>query len=266
MNDEFGLLYARVERACSHRNEMWSIQAKHLQTHPIEHSVEKDNDRIVFKLQAPAPFPVEASVVFGEWLYNLRAALDGLFYELMVHETRQDPPPNAGQLAYPLFTSPEDFAARAKLKRLSERLCKAIECTQPYHATGGHTGSALWWIHELARLDRHRRGHLLVWRITDFKLDLPLEAIDVAHSRICDRFAAYIRHEQQLELARIVLNPGFDPGPDDGIGIYRKIQFDIPDWVARSPRTYAQWSLDDRMANAEEVVYKTIESFESYLS
>ena len=141
--NEFRRLVARVERAASHRHELWSLGAEHLKANPIERRVVSNGDIRSFRLHATAPVPTELSLIFGEWLYQLRAALDGLMYEIVVRETKLDPPPNAGRISYPLCRSADAFAS-CNTYGVSDRLRRAIERTQPYHATGGFSGSALW--------------------------------------------------------------------------------------------------------------------------
>ncbi|MCQ9125550.1 hypothetical protein [Corynebacterium amycolatum] len=259
--NEFRRLVARVERAASHRHELWRLGAEHLKANPIERRVVGDGDIRSFRLHATAPVPTELSLIFGEWLYQLRAALDGLMYEIVVRETKLDPPPNAGRISYPLCRSADAFAS-CNTYGVSDRIRRAIERTQPYHATGGFSGSALWWIHELARIDRHRRGHCLVWRIVELQVNSNSPAIDTSRCGVCNRFEAFIRGDEELEAAWIALRRGIELNSNDGVDITWRLQFDVADWVQRIPRSYGVWSLDDRMANAEMYLSKTIELFE----
>ena len=263
-NKHFDVLLERVQRATTHRDEMWHIASEHLKAHPVVKHIDRRPNEQIIMVESTHPFPPALSVLFGEWLYNLRAALDGLFYELVVYDTATDPPPNAGRLSYPMTTSPASFHERIP-SALSERMREFIEATQPYHSTGGHLGSALWWINELARLDRHRRGRSLTWRVIELEVNGPSLAIDASRTRICDQFAAFIRDDEQLELARIAIKPGFTPQRDDGIDVSWTIQFDVPEWVQRSVRSYGAWSMDDRMANAELTVHETVQFFRRHL-
>lgn len=243
---------------------MWHIASEHLEAHPVVKHIDRRPDEQIIMVESTYPFPPALSVLFGEWLYNLRAALDGLFYELVAYDTASDPPPNAGRLSYPMTTSPASFHERIP-SALSERMRELIEATQPYHSTGGHLGSALWWINELARLDRHRRGRSLFWRVIDLNIQVSSSAIDPSRTRVCDQLDAFIRNDKQLELARIAIRPGFTPEVDDGIDVSWTIQFDVPEWVQRSVPSYGAWSMDDRMANAEFTVHETVQFFRRHL-
>ncbi|MCQ4611863.1 hypothetical protein [Corynebacterium sp. CCUG 51687] len=263
--DGFDVLLERVDRAAEHRETMWAVSSEHLQAHPVTHSVKRRNNEHVMVLHNPGPLPARLTVLFGEWLYQLRAALDGLMYEVMVLDTSQDPPPDAGRLSYPLARTEDGFRNLVP-RKLSEKTRRLVESTQPYHATGGYRGSALWWLHELSRLDRHRRGHLLVWRVINLHVQSNSPAVDETRSRVCDQFEAFIWRDQDLELARIATLPGALTDGDPGVHINWEVQFDVAEWVQESVASYGAWSLDDRMANAEYCVRKIIEVFRDQLT
>ncbi|HEX7290589.1 MAG TPA: hypothetical protein VF250_05600 [Conexibacter sp.] len=111
----------------------------------------------------PVDFPGnELALEFGEFLYQLRAALDSLIYETAVVVSGQDPPPNAEDLEFPIRPSETSFnnAAR-KIAPLADHHKVWIEEMQPYHRehrTDGLqlTAQILDAINDLARKDRHR--------------------------------------------------------------------------------------------------------------
>lgn len=248
------ILFTRVERAAAHREELWAIATEYLKANPITSSIDHRENECVVMMKASAPFPPSLSVIFGEWLYNLRSAFDGLMYELAVNDTEQDPPPRAGKLFFPTTRSAEDFA-KLNLGMLSKRTRAVIESTQPYHSTGGYRGSALWWINELSRLDRHRRGHLLVWHL---QVHVSSSVGDERSSRVCDEWKAFIRDDEDLEAASIGFLPNISIDSNDGVDITRTVQLDIPEWVQGAVPSYGVWPLDDRMANAELVTHTTL--------
>ncbi|WBT08822.1 hypothetical protein PAB09_00190 [Corynebacterium sp. SCR221107] len=221
----------------------------------------KHADHASLHLKATAPFPPELSILFGEWLYNVRAFLDGLLYELVAHDTGKNPPPNAERLQFPIFKDRTAFDAKFHPKGLSERTRTMIERMQPYHATGGHTGSGLWWIHELARIDRHRHGHALVWRIINIQLQVDSAFVDTTRTRVCDQFHALVRDNEELEIATIYPVPGAKPDSNDGVDIRWTVQFDVPEWFQDSVRSYGSWSLDDRMRDIELLLVKSLDIF-----
>jgi hypothetical protein len=76
------------------------------------------------------PVPLRYSILVGETLYNLRAALDYLVYELARHDagTAQE------RTQFPITMTPEKFAGeqRDRLKSLSVEHVAMIEKLQPY--------------------------------------------------------------------------------------------------------------------------------------
>jgi hypothetical protein len=100
------------------------------------------------------PFPVSPrySILVGETLYNLRAALDYLAYELARHDAGM--PQERTQ--FPITMTPEDFSRERKtrLRGLNDTHADAIEVLQPYPDRKDNE-----WLADLQRLsnpDRHR--------------------------------------------------------------------------------------------------------------
>lgn len=108
-------------------------------------------------------FPGEQlSLQFGEMLYQLRAALDSLIYEVAILDSGKDPPPKKEQLEFIFRGSEEDFDNAAwKIKPLSDQHRSMVKSIQPYDV--GQRGEAeeivagvLAELNDLARKDRHR--------------------------------------------------------------------------------------------------------------
>lgn len=111
----------------------------------------------------PIDFPgEELALELGEFLYQLRAALDSLVYDTAVIVSGEDPPPNAEDLEFPIRASEAGFKnAAAKIAPLADHHRIWIEDIQPYRAeyeTEGlqFSAKALDAINDLARKDRHR--------------------------------------------------------------------------------------------------------------
>lgn len=104
----------------------------------------------------------ELALEFGEFLYQLRAALDSLIYETAIRVSGQDPPPNAQELEFPIRPSAASFRnAARKIEPLADHHRIWIEDIQPYrteYETEGmeFSAKALDAINDLARKDRHR--------------------------------------------------------------------------------------------------------------
>jgi len=109
----------------------------------------------VFVVRTVIPMPVRLSVLFGEWLYELRAALDGIVYYLAVRDSGQSPPPAERGIYFPVFVDAakyDDPNHRGRLKALSDETFALLRHVQPFNAEPDHRSNMLWWIEELARI------------------------------------------------------------------------------------------------------------------
>lgn len=121
------------------------------------------------------PMPVRISTLFGEWLYLLRAALDGAAYFVAVRDSGNNPPPNERSIYFPIKTDPAKYDSqghRAALTALSDSTFAALRAVQPFNAMPDHRSNVLWWVEELARTDRHRQGHALAAHIINVRVGL----------------------------------------------------------------------------------------------
>jgi hypothetical protein len=129
---------------------------------PYSFSVTHQGDgEFVMTLWQDVPPPPEVSVLMGEWFYNLRCALDYAVYATAICDSGTDPPPGERVLQFPCcFTEANWGENLYRLKPLTERHRYLIECNQPYRCEDPDF-SALGWLHRLARIDRHRRLHIM---------------------------------------------------------------------------------------------------------
>ncbi len=119
MESDFEAALARVRRANEHRCTLWELAAEHLADRPINQRFDVGEHEVRILASASARFPVQMSVIFGEWLHNLRSALDATLYELAVHDTGQNPPSQAGRRQFPVVTDPNSSEGRRSLVSLS---------------------------------------------------------------------------------------------------------------------------------------------------
>ena len=111
-------------------------------------------------LEAVYDAPAELSIQFGDWLFNIRTALDYAFFQLAIEDTGKNPPTRQGARMFPIKRTKEDFDALQgtdTLHGLKESTVNMVEAMQPYHTKYGADGNALLWLHDLARRDRHRQ-------------------------------------------------------------------------------------------------------------
>lgn len=156
---------ARLKRAEVHRREFGKVWNAFLQGeepyYPIV-TVDDQGEGTIF-IRADESFPGEQlSLHFGEMLYQLRAALDSLVYEVAALDSGSEPPPNEEHLEFLIRDSAEKFNNAAwKIAPLSELHRGMIESVQPYDIEDRGQGEelvarVLRELNDLARKDRHR--------------------------------------------------------------------------------------------------------------
>ncbi|MDT5258885.1 MAG: hypothetical protein QOD10_3965 [Mycobacterium sp.] len=75
--------------------------------------------------------PVQLSTLFGEWLYLLRAALDGIVYHLAVRDSGQNPPPAERSLQFPVFLDPAKYDSADHRGNLRHSLSADVRLAAP---------------------------------------------------------------------------------------------------------------------------------------
>lgn len=153
---------ARLDRVRSHHAEFGRVWASYLETRPHRLRTVLDAGRGQLLVARVEPAPVELSLVLGEILYELRAALDNALYIACVVISGDDPPPHANLIEWPICNSAADW--KNKTRRISRavnpRLLACLEKIQPYQAECPDW-NCLRILNELARLDRHQAIHLV---------------------------------------------------------------------------------------------------------
>jgi hypothetical protein len=114
--------------------------------------------------KTPIP-PVRLATLVGDTIHCFRSCLDLLVYAVAVHESNQEPPPNASSLAFPAVATDEaDFDAKwaNRLQHLSIEARAVIENLQPFREVPPGFPPKDWvsWLSALDKLDniyKHRR-------------------------------------------------------------------------------------------------------------
>lgn len=170
----------RVQRAAETRDQMsdeWNAYMG-AENPPRQFGLVQDDPNVntwTFVLNTLVPMPVRLSTLFGEWLYQLRAALDGFVFYLGVRDSGQNPPPAERSLQFPVMLDSAKYDStdhRGKLQALSDTTFGHLRHVQPFNAQPDHLANVLWWLEELARIDRHRRGHALAPHIIKSRIGL----------------------------------------------------------------------------------------------
>lgn len=155
--DLFESARLRVERARLRAEEMTATWNLYLEPHPFDFDLVRESDTTFFlRCVQHEEVPLLLPALFGEWLYNLRSALDHIIWAAAAHVSGSVPPPNEGGLQYPIYEEQASWDRnRWRLKALAPHQLEMLEMMQPFRSDPD--ANYLGWINRLARIDRHRR-------------------------------------------------------------------------------------------------------------
>jgi len=220
---EVRLLIARLNRARTHYLDFAELWAAYLEGRP--HSTAREilaDGTVTIRLDRVAPIPAELNILLGEFLYEMRAALDNCLYAAAVIASGQNPPPGAERLEWPIRTDQTQWKSQAnRYKHLPAKLTEALEAIQPYNAEFP-AWNCLAILHELARFDRHRRPWPLALFLVKTQLQVQpgvVEPLDVACNRVI--------HPGE-KLATLRLSPGHVLSPAN-FDFYVEFDVDLAD-------------------------------------
>jgi hypothetical protein len=153
---------SRLARAEQHYKSFSEVWASYLDRHPHHLDTTIDATGLgTISVVEDEPVPEELPLLLGEFLYQLRAALDNCLYAVAVIDSDQNPPPNAQLLEWPICLAEDKWQnSTRRLKALSPEILTALETIQPYQAASPDW-NCLRILHDLARIDRHRALHLV---------------------------------------------------------------------------------------------------------
>ncbi|CAN5408238.1 hypothetical protein BH10ACT5_BH10ACT5_14170 [soil metagenome] len=165
--DLFESARLRVERARIHAGEMTAAWNEYLEPHPFSFDLVRESDTTyLLRCEQHAALPELLSALFGEWLYNLRSALDYLVWAAAAYAAGCVPPPNEGGLQYPIYDDESAWERnRWRLKQLAPHQVEMLETMQPFRSDAD--ANYLGWINRLARIDRHRRLTTFTARVAE---------------------------------------------------------------------------------------------------
>lgn len=153
----FEACWHRWDRADEHRRALTSLWNEYIADHPFDYSLDHAGDgTYILRVWQQRQMPAAMSVVMGEWLYNLRAALDYTMWATAAYVACEVPPPGEAVLQYPIYDDPAAWQRNLyRLRGLTEGHRKLLETMQPFNSDAD--ANFLGWINRLARIDRHRR-------------------------------------------------------------------------------------------------------------
>ena len=155
-------IYAKLDRADEHLKALTSEIGVYVDSEPHAYTVQLDLDagRYSVRIAIERPPPQRIAVICGDFVPNLRSALDYLICGFVPKITRRT--------CFPIYGDPDEFLCRVILPaRRKERgplsgldpsgeLFASVERYQPYNGPRGIDHHPLWLLAELSNADKHR--------------------------------------------------------------------------------------------------------------
>jgi hypothetical protein len=224
MPELFGAAVARIDRAEMLRQDFAQAWCEFINTHPWTTRLVQTGE-LTFEIRVlpTEDAPIALGLIFSDWLAALRAALDNGLYDWAIADSGQNPPPRASSLQFPITEKPADFKSQCqRLKALGPDIIAALEMCQPYQSPYGPESNLLYWLNELARIDRHRSLHFGLGRIATQRTQVWLPRGTPTFDNLVDPFRhidgdtliARFSVSERVGLYEIEYNPGIGIDPE----------------------------------------------------
>lgn len=199
----FATAWARVDRAADLRQQTAQLWNDYIDTHPFTTSLEGQGDGVyILRVYEEEPPPAGLEVATGEWLYNLRSALDYLIWATAAHESGIVPPPDEAQLQYPIYDRETTWTRNLyRLKHLAPHHREMLKVMQPFNSN--LDANYLGWINRLARIDRHRHLNHITARLAVAE---PVIAVPTGCTTTL-QWGERVLRDGKADVARIVVSP-----------------------------------------------------------
>lgn len=124
--------------------------------------------------------PVDLSLLIGDCVHNMRAALDHIAYQLAINCMETLSESEAKSIEFPIISNPDDFdrmtkkgkpaygTGLAKIQYADPAVRPLIEAMQPYN---GGDWELLALLHDLDRIDKHRELALSIAMSQSIEVD-----------------------------------------------------------------------------------------------
>jgi hypothetical protein len=160
----------KLDRAHEHLDRLHAEAEAWIESHPYKLVDERDpypvgspilhrdaRHRRV-RVTEVTPVPPRWSLLIGDCVHNLRASLDHLALALAQAHTHRLTHEQIESSEFPIFRYqiPAD-QVRRKIGCVAPPAQAAIQVLQPYHRGDDYPTDPLWLIHDLDRVDKHRR-------------------------------------------------------------------------------------------------------------
>jgi hypothetical protein len=150
----------KLERARDHLKALQLKEREFFKNTPasIDGEYSEDHSTYTFRFHVHRQPPASFSLIIGDFLTNLMAALDHLVYELSSVKSER--------IGFPISNSLENFGAEVrgqKLVGLKKSAIETVQEWQPFSKSPQNPESdLLWLLKTLGNWDKHRTLHLTV--------------------------------------------------------------------------------------------------------
>lgn len=201
--DLFAPAWARADRSAELRQRMAELWNDYLSTHPFSPSLIGQGDGVyILRVWEDVPPPSGLAVATGEWLYNVRSALDYLVWATAAHVTGVVPPPDEAHLQYPIYDSEETWTRNLyRLRNLDEHHREMLKIMQPFNSN--LDANYLGWINRLARIDRHRHLNHMTAYLAEVE---PVFAVPDGCTTTL-QWGERVLRDGKADVARVVVSP-----------------------------------------------------------
>jgi hypothetical protein len=169
VGSQFANCWLKLGRAEEHFSTVKSdlIAWKESQPYIVTKKSDANGSRhsLIIEIKGSPPLD-RCSVVSGDCIHNLRAALDNLVYAVAVQESGADPPPKFMDLQFPITDTPRGFADKKwRIASLSDRTQTRIERAQPYNRPHTELPPLLRLLSDFDNTDKHRRLNVVITNV-----------------------------------------------------------------------------------------------------
>ena len=257
----------RFDRAVTHRDaamKVWSDFLGNedayeiaLQMDPEREGVGRGTLRVWPSLEMPTS---ELAILFGEYFYNLRAALDYAVYATAIVDNGwQDPPPGEHVLQFPICDTPESWRKNAyHVRPLTERHRGWIKSVQPYQGTNDPTERGIYWLNHLARLDRHRALRVVGAYVSESSPVVELSAPAIVEFDE-PRGDIFVDSDDGAVIAGFTITP-WKVGDDVKANPYTALDIELKDFAMGRPtgKTWLRMPMTTRLFLIESVIHSEV--------
>lgn len=262
--DPFEGCWRRIERARAHRKEAAAEWNAWIGEDAYDSRLEiDDKGHGTLWIEQLSPLPPTMAIAFGEYFYQLRAALDNCIYTVACFDSKQSPPPGEGVIQFPIYETEAGWISNQyRIKPLTEKHRTWLHSIQPYLRKDIDPEETIFaLVNNLARKDRHRQLQVVGAYATETS---PLVDAPEGSSVLVEMMPASIPLERETVIARFQVIP-YAKGDKVEANPNLYIEPELMEWPrVRSPqREWLEWGLDVRLRFLiEPMIEATVGRFE----